>query len=295
MRYGNAEAFRAALEQRLRNQSSASDASLIRLRKHVSFERLLARLAVVAPGRWVLKGAYALDLRFGSGTRATKDVDLSWRAEEGEVTSRLVAAAGTDLDDFFSLRAERTSRLEGPVMLTTVRYAVTCELAGRQFDVFPLDVTLSPMADLRPTHLRLPGSLGFAGIEGPELLLLALEQQLAEKVHAYSGRYGIRQKESTRTKDLIDLVLISGKEEIDAAALRQALKTTFAFRASQAVPPFLPPPPRSWAVAYARIARDVGLPPDLSGGHTEAANFLDPILTGAIAKGRWTPIGRRWE
>ncbi len=68
MRYGNAEDFRAALEQRLRNQSSASDASLIRLRKHVSFERLLARLAVVAPDRWVLKGAYALDLRLGWGT-----------------------------------------------------------------------------------------------------------------------------------------------------------------------------------------------------------------------------------
>ncbi len=73
-------------------------------------------------------------------------MDLSWRAEEGEVTSRLIEAAATELDDFFSLRAERTSRLDGPVMLTTVRYAVTCELAGRQFDVFPLDVTLSPVS-----------------------------------------------------------------------------------------------------------------------------------------------------
>ncbi len=225
------------------NQSSASDVSLIRLRKHVSFERLLARLAVVAPDRWVLKGAYALRPAIGLGHHPDdQGRGPLLAAEEGVATSRLIEAAATHLDDFFSLRAERTSRLDGPVMLTTAPYAVTCERADRQFDVFPLDVTLSPMADLWPTHLRLRGSLGFAGIKGPELLLLALEQQLAEKVHAYSGRYGIRQEESSRTKDLIDMVLISGPAAIATAVLHEALQTTFAFRATQAVPAILPPP-----------------------------------------------------
>jgi len=36
-----------------------------RLRKRIVFERLLARLVVHAPGEWVLKGGFALELRLG--------------------------------------------------------------------------------------------------------------------------------------------------------------------------------------------------------------------------------------
>jgi hypothetical protein len=62
MKYGDAAAFRMALEQRLRDQAS-DGASLARDRKRVAFDRLLARLVTVAEGRWVLKGGFALDLR----------------------------------------------------------------------------------------------------------------------------------------------------------------------------------------------------------------------------------------
>jgi len=48
-----------------------------RIRKAVLFERLLARLQLVAPDRWLLKGALALDFRFGAGARATNDMDLA--------------------------------------------------------------------------------------------------------------------------------------------------------------------------------------------------------------------------
>lgn len=65
MRYGTAGAFRQALEQRLLDRSRTRDVSLIRLRKTVAFDRLLARLVQAAPGRWVLKGALALDFRLG--------------------------------------------------------------------------------------------------------------------------------------------------------------------------------------------------------------------------------------
>lgn len=69
-------AFRTALEQRLLEQSRRSAVSLVRLRKAVAFDRLLGRLLVAAPGRWVLKGAVALDFRMGERTRTTKDMDL---------------------------------------------------------------------------------------------------------------------------------------------------------------------------------------------------------------------------
>ncbi|HEV8632719.1 MAG TPA: nucleotidyl transferase AbiEii/AbiGii toxin family protein, partial [Chloroflexota bacterium] len=65
MRYATAAAFRTALEQRLLASSRQRDGPLALLRKLVAFERLLARLLVVAPDRWVLKGAVALHFRLG--------------------------------------------------------------------------------------------------------------------------------------------------------------------------------------------------------------------------------------
>jgi len=76
MKYKTGAAFRQALEQHLLDRSRASGSSLVRLRKAVVFDRLLARLALAAPRRWVLKGALALDFRLGSRTRTTKDMDL---------------------------------------------------------------------------------------------------------------------------------------------------------------------------------------------------------------------------
>jgi len=72
MKYAAPEAFRAALDQRIRNEAAASGVPVMRLRKRVAFERFLARLTVVDPQRWVLKGAYALDLRLGLRARTTK-------------------------------------------------------------------------------------------------------------------------------------------------------------------------------------------------------------------------------
>jgi predicted nucleotidyltransferase component of viral defense system len=109
MNYPNAGAFRVALEQRLLNRSRESGTSLVRLRKAVVFDRLLARLVVAAPDRWVLKGALALDYRLGPGTRTTKDIDLGRMDDEEAATADFVRAQATDLGD--SLRVcDRTHR-----------------------------------------------------------------------------------------------------------------------------------------------------------------------------------------
>ena len=73
MRYASAAAFRQALETRLVEQSRTSGRAHVRLRKEVVFDRLLARLLAAAPDRWLLKGALALDYRFGDRARTTRD------------------------------------------------------------------------------------------------------------------------------------------------------------------------------------------------------------------------------
>ena len=49
---------------------------LNRLRRQVAFDRLLARLFLEEPPPWVLKGGYALELRF-KAARSTVDIDLT--------------------------------------------------------------------------------------------------------------------------------------------------------------------------------------------------------------------------
>jgi hypothetical protein len=92
VKYDTAEAFRAALDQRIRNEATTTGLPVMRLRKRVAFERFLARLAIAEPGSWVLKGAFALELRLGVRTRTTKDIDLAGAEDEQTATTQLIAA-----------------------------------------------------------------------------------------------------------------------------------------------------------------------------------------------------------
>jgi hypothetical protein len=74
--YSTAGAFRRALEERLKTASLTDQIDLNRLRRQVSFDRLLARLFREEPAPWVLKGGYALELRFKTA-RSTVDIDLT--------------------------------------------------------------------------------------------------------------------------------------------------------------------------------------------------------------------------
>lgn len=113
MRYRTAAAFRQALEARLQAQARQPGAavSLLRLRKAVVFDRLLARLLHTAPDRWTLKGGLALDFRLGRSARTTLDMDLAYRDDVDAATEALLAAQSLDLGDYFSFAIRRTEQL----------------------------------------------------------------------------------------------------------------------------------------------------------------------------------------
>ncbi len=290
MRYTSAAAFRAALEQRLLNQSRETGTSLVRLRKTVVFDRLLARLVAVAPGRWVLKGALALDFRLGTRSRTTKDMDLARHDDGDAATADFIAAQAIDLGDFFTLVIERSRDLaEGPG--GAIRYHVRAELAGRLFEEANVDVGFGDPLPTSPDPVRGPDLLSFAGIPSAEVPALPLEQHVAEKVHAYTRNYG--PGVNTRVKDLVDLALIQSFVGLDPRLLRTSLERTFEGRGLQALPGALPAPPADWAPAYRRLAAEVGLDPDLRTGHAAAAALVNPVLAGKD-HGRWSPGRSAW-
>jgi predicted nucleotidyltransferase component of viral defense system len=294
MRYRTPEAFRAALDQRLKNEAATAGVALVRLRKRVAFERFLARLSAAEPKGWVLTGAFALDLRLGLQTRSTKDIDLARADDEQAATEHLSAASAIDLGDFFDFDVRRTGGLDPVAGFRAVRYSIRAELAGRRFEQFPVDVALGEHSQDHAQRLRAPDLLAFAEIEAPELPVVPLERQAAEKLHAYTATYGAREQESTRVKDLVDLVLIGDLAELDAAGLGRALASTFDGRAMHPLPSAIPLPPRSWARPYAEMAQAVGIPPGLNEGYAAAAGLLDPILASSRT-GRWDPKAKHWN
>lgn len=291
MKYADAAAFRMALEQRLHDRA-ADGASLARDRKRVTFDRLLARLVTIAEGRWVLKGGFALDLRLDARARSTKDVDIEWRAPEGELMDALLDAAAEETGDFFTFTIERTTapedRLGG-----SHRFRVSASLAGRPFETFSLDVGFRSDGRLGSEPLLTEDLLGFAGIDRVRIEAVPLELQLAEKLHAYTRIYE-GGRDSTRVKDLVDLVLIAELSSPDAAALGREVKTIFALRGTHSPPLSLPAPPAGWATPFRRLALEVGIARGLEAAHREAAAMLGPVLSGEIAKGRWSPTDRAW-
>jgi hypothetical protein len=294
MKYRSAPDFRQALERRLPALSEETGRSLVRLRKEVAFDRLLTRLVATTPDRWLLKGALALDYRFGSRARTTRDIDLATAGNEASATTDLLAAQAVDLGDFFAFAIERTTALDRLRDGAAVRYHVTAELAGRTFDEFVLDVGFDPPVGVELARLRGPDLLAFADLAPVEVAAVPLEFQIAEKVHAHTRGYGDRTP-STRVKDLVDLALIATEGAPNAALLRIAMDRTFSRRPGQPVPPILPDPSADWRVPYARMARDIGLEPDVSAGRAAAARMLDPVLSGAISSGTWHPQAGGWR
>jgi hypothetical protein len=282
--YATAGAFRRALEERLKGISQTEHVDLNRLRRQVSFDRLLARLFRDDAAPWVLKGGYALELRFKSA-RSTVDIDLTvngvTRATGGgesatQVREMLQERASISLDDWFEF-------LIGPPLMDLTaapyggaRYSIETRMDGRIFARFHLDAGIGDIVlqPIETTECR--DWLGFAGIEKPCVWMISGEQQFAEKVHAYTLP---RSSQNSRVKDLVDLALLISDGRLDRERVANALRLTFARRATHALPLSLSAPPEDWQTTFKALAEECGLDPDVTAVFENVRAFLESVLT----------------
>jgi len=291
MKYATDHAFRTALEARIK-QGQTDSAGVSRMRKRIAFERLLARLVAKAPGEWVLKGGFALELRLGNVARSTKDADFEWRLGEEDAVELLLDAAALDLGDHFTFALERADA-ETDLPGGGQRWRVAVTLAGRTFERVVVDVAFAAAPVHPPEQIATSNLLEFAGFEGVQVPTLGIEQHLAEKLHAYTREYAGGRR-TTRVKDLVDVVVIANTSVIDATKLTEAIMVIFDRRAEHPVPASLPEPPAAWATPWRRLARDVPATEELADGYREAAALLDAVLNGTVASGEWRP-GNGWS
>jgi len=264
--YESARAFRQALETRLKRLAEAESADIQRLRRQVAFDRLLARLLSDSDPQWALKGGYALELRFASA-RATRDVDLTLAHPRtlplpgSPVDERLLEElrqrATRNLADFFAfLIGQPTMDIEAAPYGGS-RYPVAARMDGRTFVKFHVDIGIGDPL-LEPTD-ELSGRdwLAFAGIPAPTFTCISKEQQFAEKLHAYT--MPDRPRPNSRVKDLVDMVLMIRRFDLDNDLLADAINVTFSRRDSHSLPEQLPSPPENWAQPFVAMAAETKL------------------------------------
>lgn len=288
--YASPAAFRAAIDARLRAYAQGAGAPVMVVRRQAALERLMARLMRVAPDRWALKGGLALDTRLGVRARSSIDMDVDHVEGGPPAREDLQRAIAEDLGDYFSFAITGAEELrEGDVSLA-VRYRIECAVAGTLFEPLQLDVTITPPELWEVELAQRPGLLADMGLGPIEVLLVPLERQVAEKLHAYTRTYN---GATTRAKDLVDFVLIRLFERVEAHRLAKEITETFSRRATHPAPKKLPPPPAELELAYKKEAEEVGITTDLGEAHTLAATWLDPVLE-ASARGRWDPERGVW-
>jgi hypothetical protein len=107
-KFGSATAFKASLETRIKKLAADRGMPSSTLQLKFVMERLLARLFRDAEPPWLLKGGFAMDLRFRPKARTTKDLDLSVSLVDAIPGDNATAAVREWLQEaVMSLRSER--------------------------------------------------------------------------------------------------------------------------------------------------------------------------------------------
>ncbi len=274
--YATPAAFRAAVEARLRERARRLSAPAYIIRRQAALDRLLARLSKVAPDRWALKGGLALEARLGERARVSIDLDADHLHGAEAARADLQRAAIEDVGDHFGFALVGSEELRDGDVRLAVRYQLESHLAGRPFEPLQVDVTIAPPDPWDAEPLWRPGLLAALGLDPFKILLIPLERQIAEKLHAYTRTY--RGGGTTRARDLVDLLLIRQYEQVDLRLLHETIQRVFHRRATHAVPERLPSPPAALAMAYRREAREVSAVAELEEAHQLLAEWLDPVL-----------------
>ena len=292
--YSSPEAFKQALEQRLRT-SAKNGAEFARKRQLVVFDRLLARIVAVLGDAATLKGGLVLELRL-ERARTTKDVDLRMLGSPDDILAKLQEAGRRDLGDFMTFEVgpddEHPAIQNDGMQYDGLRFRAECKLAGKLYGQrFGVDVAFGDPMLGEPDVVVGEDVLAFAGVAPPTLRLYPIETHIAEKLHAYTMP---RTRPNSRVKDLPDIALLATAQILDAKRLRDALEQTFTFRKTHALPASLPDPMPAWATPYSAMAREDQLPWATLADVTRAAQaFLDAVLAGGLAAS-WDPGAWRW-
>jgi hypothetical protein len=229
-----------------------------RLRRWVSFLALCGVLERAASegilSAYYLKGGVALELRFATAARATKDMDLGLDGTRADRLEAFRQAVALGFDEFtFRLKAQTRSM----DLADTVRVQVAVQYRTRAWQT--IDVDLGP-AGAGAIDLVEPAIRGLAEMGVPvtsPIRCLNLNDQLAQKLHACTAPYS-----QGRARDILDILLIDLLGKVDLLKLRIAAENLFKERDTHPFPPEATIP-SEWRAEIQALATELGYPQNL--------------------------------
>lgn len=289
--YATARAFEDALTARIANAASSLPYGVAELRRQFAYGRLLARVFLHQPERWVLKGATGLLARMPGQARHSIDIDFYFEGKIEAAIDALREAAQLDLGDFFTFDIERGSGLLEVTAGSQLR--ATAYLGDKVFETFRVDVVVTHTMTAEPESTPPIEPVEIPGLRSIPYRTHPIPDQIADKHAAMIDTYAGRP--STRYRDLVDLVLIATNLTVEAGSLHAALASEHRRRGTSPTAE-LSLPSEDWHEGYRKIA--VGVP---GFGYHDAAEavemvrrLVEPVL-GGLTTGVWDPVSLEWR
>ena len=196
---------------------------------------------------FLLKGGVYLERRLGANARATKDVDTLFRGNFDEFSVALDQALA---EPWGAVALSRTEMeiIDAPRMVKPRRFDVLLNIRGVTWRRIQVEVAFGD-GHIGDHAERIPGpATDFFGITSPETLVgIAMDYQVAQKLHACTDPHQPPVFNNDRVRDIVDLTLIRGTfypPGAELSGIRSAATDIFSVRAAEAVE--LGHTPRSW-------------------------------------------------
>jgi len=291
--YATARGTIAAITEAARAAAPAMGIKTQDLRGYLIFDRFLVRVFRDPKRSFVLKGGTRM-LAFIPAARATMDVDLETTLGLDDAVQRLSDLVAEDIGDRLIFR--RTGRRDGGSEDQPNLSVARLTFAEEETRV-PLKIDLAvheragAATVTAPPAFRVP--LG-RSVESADYLMIAIEQQIADKAAAMMETRHGGDGRSSRANDLVDLALIATHLSCDAATLRQTVEWQVRERA---LAPFQAVnASTSIQTSYRKAAqRASSITIDWQEAEALANRLLSPVLDGSVIEGRWNPRAGAWE
>jgi len=221
-----------SLEQRIRNLEGDDG---LALRRRVAMA--LVVVGQMLPGGAV-KGGSAMALRYGRGTRFTRDLDAARVQTFARFRRDFEEALAQGWAGFTGRLIEQTAPRPSaiPTVYVMQPFEIKLDYRGRPWCTVNFELGHNEIGDADEPEFHLADDLAElfteVGLEMPKPVpVMRSHHQVAQKLHAVSG------EGSERARDLVDLQLLNKGEDLDLVVVAETCVRLFKYRQQQSWPP----------------------------------------------------------
>lgn len=239
---------------------------------------------------FLLKGGTLLQYRLPAPSRTTKDVDGLIRGDIDEFLARLDESFAEPLGPFALERGEVAIIPVPNRIVKPRRFYVLLKMRGQTWRRIQVEIAANEGgAGNNPEKIPAPTLKGFGLQSAPDIFSLAMNYQIAQKIHAVTDPHDPPQFINDRARDIVDLVLLRNLvKETGAPTDTQILAAVLdVFRVRKIESEAMGTPTRQWPTrvvahahwkeSYAAAAQATELELSMDEAVTQLNEWLDSV------------------